>query len=167
MKACIFLIFTSLGILVGCTSKSNKDTESANTSSIEAAKSSILQTLNAETAAAFNRDYEAWKTFWVHEDFVSKTYINFTDSTSTETLGWEEVDDFVRSYIEAHPEPDPLPEALKDIDIRLYGNAAWVSYTQEEVRGTKRETRLMEKEDRKWKIAGMHTTIYPPSTTNN
>jgi hypothetical protein len=36
-----------------------------------------------------------------------------------------------------------------------------VSYEQNDVeRGLKRETRLMEKKDGQWKIAGMHTTIY-------
>lgn len=124
-------------------------------------KKAILQVLNDETKAAFSRDYEGWKEKWVHEGYVTKTYMNFTDSSITETLGWQEIDDFVRTYIESHPEPDPLPTPLKEIDLRLYGAGAWVSYEQKDpARGLKRETRLMEKVNGAWKIAGMHTSIY-------
>ncbi|MEM1120744.1 MAG: nuclear transport factor 2 family protein, partial [Bacteroidota bacterium] len=80
---------------------------------------------------------------------------------ATETLGWKEIDDFVKTYIESHPEPDPIPELVNDIQVRLFGDAAWVSYEQNDAgRGRKRETRLMEKVGGEWKIAGMHTTIY-------
>jgi len=124
-------------------------------------KANILAVLNNETKAAFSRNYEAWKDNWVHEDFVTKTYMQFPDSIITETLGWKEINEFVKTYFDEHPEPDPLPEPLKDIEVRLYGKGAWVTYEQEDpVRGLKRETRLMEKVGSKWKIAGMHTTIY-------
>lgn len=131
------------------------------TLSFEKEKAAILKTINDETKAAFNRDYEAWKSKWIHESSLTKTYIDFSDSTFTETLGWNEIDDFVRTYIEEHPEPDPLPTLVDDISVRLYGSGAWVSFEQNDaVRGLKRETRLMEKVDGEWKIAGMHTTIY-------
>jgi hypothetical protein len=130
-------------------------------SQLELEKAAILEVLNNETKAAFNRDYEQWKTHWLHESFVTKSYMNFSDSTMTETLGWEEVDHFVKTYIEEHPEPVPLPTLLEDIDVRLYGSGAWVSYKQNDPEyGLKKETRLMEKEDGVWKIAGMYTTIY-------
>jgi len=124
-------------------------------------KAAILTVLNDETKAAFNRNYEAWKDKWIHEQYVTKTYMQFPDSSITETLGWEEIDNFVRTYIEEHPEPAPLPTMVDDINIRLYGTGAWVTYQQNDSeRGLKRETRLMEKVGGQWKIAGMHTTIY-------
>ena len=135
--------------------------EHQNTDTLEREKAAILAVLNGETAAAFQRDYPRWRTHWVHADYVTKTYINFAEGTATESLGWTEIDDFVRTYIEAHPEPDPLPELLDEIEVRLLGNGAWVSYEQiDATRGRKRETRLMERIDGQWKIAGMHTTIY-------
>jgi len=124
-------------------------------------KTAILNVLNDETAAAFNRDYDTWKKFWIHEKYVTKTYMNFEDNSLTETLGWKEVDDFVRTYIEEHPEPAPLPKPLETIDVRVYGNGAWVDYRQTDPNlGLKRESRLMEKSDGQWKIAGMQTVIY-------
>ena len=66
--------------------------------------------------------------------------------------------------LEAHPDPEPLPSPLESADVRLYGEGAWVSYEQEDAdQGRKRESRLMEKVDGEWRIAGMHTTIYGPA----
>jgi len=124
-------------------------------------KTAILKVLNGETAAAFNRDYEGWKSHWVQEKYVTKTYMDYSTDSMSETLGWDDINNFVRTYIEEHPEPDPLPEKLKDIDARIYGGGAWVSYEQNDPgRGLKRETRLMEKIDGQWRIAGMQTVIY-------
>ena len=150
------MIFITLIISVsGCVNSPNDVVD------FETEKIAIQETINGETEAAFSRDYEGWKSKWIHEPSLTKTYINFSDSTFTETLGWKEIDDFVRTYIEEHPEPDPLPKLIDDIEVRLYGTGAWVSFEQvDKVRGLKRETRLMEKIDGQWKIAGMHTTIY-------
>lgn len=155
-----FLLFLSICIIaVSCQEKTDELTNQS--SQFELEKTAILEVLNNETKAAFNRDYESWKTYWVHESFVTKSYMNLRDSSMTETLGWEEVDNFVRTYIEEHPEPVPLPTLLDNIDVRLFGKGAWVSYKQNDSEyGLKRETRLMEKDNGKWKIAGMHTTIY-------
>ena len=87
--------------------------------------------------------------------------MNFADTSMTETLGSKQIDDFVRTYIEEHPKPAPLPTLVDKIDVRLYGNGAWVNYEQDDAKlGIKRETRLMEKENGQWKIAGMQTVIY-------
>ncbi len=130
-------------------------------SSVEIEKSAILECLNNETEAAFSRDYKKWKEFWVQSTFVTKTYIDNRDSSFVEMLGWNEIDKFVKTYIEEHPVPEPVTELLSNIDVRLYESGAWVSYSQLNINNEmKRETRLMEKVDGKWRIAGMHTTIY-------
>ena len=124
-------------------------------------KAAILDVLNGETRAALGRDYEGWREHWVHEPTVAKTYVNEADGTGSETLGWAAVDEFVRTYIEEHPEPEAPPAPLTDADVRLYGDGAWVTYEQQDAdQGRKREARLMEKVDGEWRIAGMHTTIY-------
>ncbi|WP_298319123.1 hypothetical protein [uncultured Aquimarina sp.] len=128
---------------------------------IEKEKKAILETLNNETKAAFQRNYKDWKDKWVHDPEITKTYIDFADSTFSESVGWSEISQFVKTFIEEHPEPEPLPKLLDKIDVRLYGNGAWVTYEQQDsIRGLKRETRLMEKVNGEWKIAGMQTTIY-------
>ena len=154
----LILIFT-----MSCTEKETTgNNEPVNQEvDFEKEKAAILDVLNNETKAALNRDYPAWKEKWVHKGYVTKTYMNFADSTMTETLGWIEIDDFVKTYIEEHPEPAPLPKLIDEINVRLYKNGAWVNYSQNDPeKGLKRETRLMEKVDGQWKIAGMQTVIY-------
>lgn len=144
----------------GC-HKAAEGKERAGVSELEQAELAILRVLNNETKAAFNRDYQAWQAYWVQEDYVTKTYMNFADSTMTETLGWQEISGFVKNYFEEHPTPVPLPALIDEIDVRLYENGAWVNYEQIDASlGLKRETRLMEKSAGQWKIVGMQTIIY-------
>ncbi|MEO1450291.1 MAG: nuclear transport factor 2 family protein [Bacteroidota bacterium] len=148
--------------LMGCQPTSADQADHATTFPDAATeKAAILATLNAETQAFFNRDYETWQAQWVHAPFIAKSYMILTDSTMSETLGWEAIDQFGKTYLSEHPEPEPAPEPLTDISMRLYTTGAWVSFEQDDPqRGHKRETRLMEKADGQWKIAGMHTTVY-------
>ena len=158
MRTSILLLLISFAG-IRCTTSSPTETS---TSNLESERTAILHTLNAETAAAFNRDYEAWQQHWVQTPDVTKSYLNFVDSTMTETVGWPAVSAFVRTYIEEHPEPAPLPEPLTDIEVRVYGTGAWVSYEMNDPnQGWKREYRLMEKADGVWRIAGMQTVIRP------
>ena len=150
--------FFTLLLFFACNSPSESLLSEEN---VKAEKAAILRVLNEETIAAFSRDYEGWQSKWVQTPYVTKTYMNFADSSMTETLGWEEVNQFVVDYFAEHPEPDPLPDPLISIDVRVYGDGAWVSYEQDDpARGHKRETRLMERVDGQWKIAGMQTVIY-------
>lgn len=152
---CIALALLCLIGIVGYQLIQKKQTDT------QAQYQTILNTLNEETSAFFAKDYAQWADKWVHEPYVTKTYMLMTDSAVSETLGWTAIGHFGKTYIEMHPEPEPIPDLLSEIEIRLYGDGAWVSFEQyDSLRGLKRETRLMEKHDGEWKIAGMHTTIY-------
>lgn len=154
-----FLLFMGILVMSSCENNNNKkpmiETDTA------AEKNQILACLDNETKAACARDYASWKTHWVHRPNISKTYMNFADTTFSEMTSWKEVDDFVRTYIDEHPEPVNPPIQADNINVEIYGDGAWVSFeVQDEVIGRKRETRLMEKDNGRWKIAGMHTSIY-------
>jgi hypothetical protein len=150
------ILFTGLSLITiffvnGCKPEINKEAE----------KAAIIKTLNDETKFFFKRDYPAWKNTWVQEEFVTKTYMKMMDSSLSETIGWNAINSFGEKYISDHPKPDPVPSLLNEVNVRLYENAAWVTFEQQDsLRGRKRENRLMEKIDGQWKIAGMHTTIY-------
>jgi hypothetical protein len=152
MKISIFTLAILL-LETGCSEK--------NSQSEDFEKQAILERLNNETKDAFQRDYEAWTKNWVQNPRISKVYMSFVDSTFSESIGWKEISQLVKTFIEEHPEPEPVPKLLDKIKVRLYGNGAWVTYEQQDsIRGLKRETRLMEKIDGESKIAGMQTTIY-------
>lgn len=157
------LFLTCLILVVACKEQLPQKAEVTAVAEVnfQEEKAAILNTLNSETEAAFSRNYEAWQDKWVHNPDMTKVYLNFADSTFSESIGWEEVNQFVKDYFVAHPEPEPVPELVDDIDVRLYDNGAWVTFESiDSLRGRKRETRLMEKVDGQWKIAGMQTTIY-------
>jgi hypothetical protein len=161
-KALIFIFFTLLSA-ISCEEVKKSEVEEILNQKIdvEQEKKAILETLNNETKAAFQRDYEAWKENWVHDPNISKVYVDFSDSTFSESIGWKKISEFVKTFIEEHPKPEPIPELLDEINVRLYENGAWVTYEQQDsIRGLKRETRLMEKVNGEWRIAGMQTTIY-------
>ncbi|MBS9462339.1 nuclear transport factor 2 family protein [Flagellimonas sp. 389] len=152
-----------LFVAISCKKEETKNsTELADEVTIIAQeKEAILKTLNNETKAAFQRDYDAWQEKWVHDPDITKIYLDFPENTLSESVGWEEISGFVKTFFKENPEPEPVPKLLDSIDVRLYGNGAWVTYEQQDsLRGRKRETRLMEKVNGEWKIAGMQTTIY-------
>lgn len=162
-KLLVLIAGIGLSVLFTCAKAEKKEADKLLDSPVifKQEKQAIIKTLNDETKAAFQRDYESWKDKWVHDSDITKIYINFADSSFSESLGWEEINGFVKNYFEAHPDPEPVPAPLDDINVRLYENGAWVTYNQyDSIRGVKRETRLMEKVEGEWKIAGMQTTIY-------
>ncbi|MFD0798851.1 hypothetical protein ACFQZJ_15375 [Maribacter chungangensis] len=161
MKTKIILLLLGILSLGSCKQEKSTEIKTIPPVNFEQEKKAILETLQSETTVAFQRNYEAWTEKWVHDENISKTYINFEDSTHSEAIGWNKISAFVKAFMEEHPEPEPAPKLVNDIDVRLYGNGAWVSFEQvDSLRGLKRETRLMEKIEGQWKIAGMHTTIY-------
>ena len=165
MKIRNLLLFALLTLFIFASCSEKKDTKTNGIVSQQInpklEKQAILERLNNETKDAFQRDYVAWTKNWVHDPSISKVYMNFVDSTFSESIGWKEISQFVKTFIDQHPEPEPVPKLLDKINVRLYGNGAWVTYEQKDsLRGLKRETRLMEKVNGEWKIAGMQTTIY-------
>ena len=39
------------------------------------------------------------------------------DSTFSESIGWNEISQFVKTFIEEQPEPEPTPKLVDDIDV--------------------------------------------------
>ena len=103
MKISIFTLAILL-LVTGCSEK--------NSQSEDFEKQAILERLNNETKDAFQRDYEAWTKNWVQNPSISKVYMNFVDSTFSESIGWKVISQFVKTFIEEHPEPEPVPKLL-------------------------------------------------------
>lgn len=108
-KPLLTFIFTTILFAIGCKEAPKNEANEVPDQPLnfEEEKNAILETINNETKAAFQRDYESWEEKWVHNPAIVKTYINFADSSFSESVGWEEISGFVRTFIEEHPERNP------------------------------------------------------------
>lgn len=123
-KLHLYMLISLISLGVGCKETQNPSKEDEIASGIEREKNAILKVLNDETKAAFQRDYDAWQNYWVHDADITKTYLDFPENTFSESLGWEEIDQFVKTFFEEHPEPEPVPKLLNSINVRPYGHGA-------------------------------------------
>ena len=156
----VLLLVLSAASLIGCATESSSAAEIPDGTDLDRETARVLDVLNAETRAALGRDYSAWRAHWVHAPYVVKTYTDEADGSASVMLGWDAVDDFVRTYLEEHPEPEAPPPPLTAADVQVFGDTAWVVYEQDTAGGgRKREARRMERAGGAWRIAGMHTTI--------
>lgn len=106
-----------------------------------------------ETSAFMNVDYKGWADTWLKVPYAYRTYSDATTSTYSE--GWDELNKTFAEYFKtAHP---ANAEITTDwIQIKIYGNGAYVRFTQKMKDGIDLEEtiqmRVLEKIDGKWKI---------------
>ena len=90
----LLILFSSVLIFtISCEKiKKQESGETLNqTTDFREEKKAIIETLNNETRAAFQRDYESWQDKWIHDEDITKIYIDFPESSCSESLGWEEL----------------------------------------------------------------------------
>ena len=151
MKISTYL-FASLAI-VGCSS--NPESEIA----------AIKQAIELETTSFYKVDREIWAASWTQTPYA---YWSYSDSTGTSFLeGWETINNNFDGYFKtqipnrnidvAHPEDELIIE--RDYkEFRVYGNGAFVQYTQKVKdnqinRDETSQIRVLEKQNGKWLLA--------------
>lgn len=135
------LVFGMLWLsIVGCMAQS-KDIEA------------IKDVITKETMAFFSVDRAKWGEFWAN---VPYAYWSYSDSTSTSYIqGWDGLSKTFESYFKTSK---PSKAEIKNEwqDIKVYGNGAYVSFTQkvlDEIEHDEtHQVRVLEKKDGKWKI---------------
>ncbi len=95
-KVLAIFIFTTLRCANSCKEPVSEKTENTTNQTVDfkQEKKAILETINNETKATFQRNYESWKEKRVHDPTITKTYINFVDSTFSESIGWNKISKF-------------------------------------------------------------------------
>lgn len=128
-------------------------------------KAAILSAIEQETKCFFERDYECWKEYWIQEDYAFQAWNN-ADGTFDAAVGWDKIHDQGKSYIDNVPEgktktSHPIVKR-GDIQFKFYGDnlayLIWQQYNSDrknEYYSVSQETRLMEKQDGKWKIVNV------------
>jgi len=131
----------------------------------EQEKKAIIESINAETAAFFKRNYDEVIKYFVHTDYAFHAWNN-SDGTFNATVGWPAINDKYKNYIKDNPVPagsssHPKVERRNMIFKFFNSNLAFVTWDQYNSDSEKKtfrlskETRIMEKQDGLWKIANM------------
>ena len=106
----------------------------------------ILKVIAGESAAFWNKDYEAWAQCWVHAPYVRSMGWYPTGGVSY-VAGWDALSAHTRAHFAENPLANP--------------NAAWVTFDQYgldtgqptfDMPGRSRETRFLEKQDGQWRF---------------
>lgn len=106
-------------------------------------KEAILDAIENETTAFFNRDYESWQQFFVQEDYAFQAWSN-ADGGFSASVGWPAIDKRIGDYIKTHPVPP--------------GYLVWDQYNSDQENKWFRHSkdqRIMEKVNGQWKIANV------------
>lgn len=126
----------------------------------EEERKAILALIEKESTAFWDKDYDAWASCWVHSPYV-RTMGWWARGGVTVVSGWEERGPRTKQHMEANPEPNPQNVRRENINMRIYHDAAWVTFDQYgsdtgepdmDMPGLSRETRFLEKHNGQWKI---------------
>jgi hypothetical protein len=163
MKTTVFVLMLGLSALAGF---GNDNTTSGTAGfDVEKEKKAIIESINAETAAFYKRDYEEVIKYFVHTDYAFHAWNN-GDGTFSAKVGWSAINERYKKYIKDNPVPDGSSSHPKverrNIIFKFYNSdvafVTWDQYNSDEEMKTywiSKETRIMEKQDEIWKIANM------------
>lgn len=122
---------------------------------------SILALIEAETAAYFAKDFEAWARCWAHEPFVRR-FAWFARGGMLLNVGWDEEAREQANSMRSYPTPNwSMRQLVKDkLNVRIGADMAWVTFDQTgpstgdpfDVAGLQHELRILERIDGEWKI---------------
>lgn len=163
MNTIVFILMLELSTLGGY-SKSNAPTGLVGFNE-EVEKKAILESLTAETENFYKRNYEGVIKYYVHSDYAFHAWNN-ADGTYEATVGWQNISEKFRNYIQNNPvapgsSSHPKVEK-RNLIFKFYSPelafVTWDQYNSDQEMKTYRiskETRIMEKQDGIWKIANM------------
>lgn len=128
-------------------------------------KEAILDVIENETAAFFNRDYESWQQFFVQEDYAFQAWSN-ADGSFSASVGWAAIGKRIGEYIKTHPVPPgysyyPRVERRNMVVKFFSPNLAylvWDQYNSDQENKSFRHSkdqRIMEKINGQWKIVNV------------
>ncbi len=176
MKVIKIMLWVSLFGIFGCNPPS-PNTEAPSklvpgTPEYEAESEKIMGTIHAEYKAYFIKDYEAWQSKFVHEDYLKFWgYWEGYPEKVRQYNNWEELDVDKRKRmageITAYWDENAGME-IRDLNVQIRGEVAWVTFKQisrdqktGEFLGEALETKILEKVDGEWKIAYLNFLYLP------
>jgi hypothetical protein len=125
----------------------------------------ILNVIENETAAFFNRDYESWQQYFVQEDYAFQAWNNAAGDFSA-SVGWPAIDKRIGDYIKTHPVPPgysyyPRVER-RNMVVKFFSDKlaylVWDQYNSDQENKwfrLSKDQRIMEKVSGQWKIVNV------------
>jgi len=163
MKTCKypFIISLLLVISTGATAQDSKEV------------AAIKAVLEKETQSFFNVNRKDWEDTWMK---VPYAYWSYSDSTGTSFIeGWDNISKSFEDYFKTQISNRPIDVAHQSSkitidrkwhDIRVYGNGAYVHYTQrvnDKIdHDETSQIRVLEKKDGKWKVICVGVIAFYP-----
>lgn len=150
----MFLIFCWGSIPLFAEAQSNKD------------KEEIKSVIVRETTSFMNIDWKGWAASWVHAPYA---YWSYSDSTGASFVeGWDAISKTYETYFKTQ-KPSKAKITDEWIEIRLYGNGAFVRFIQKSTDNIDvdetMQVRVLEKKDGKWKVAYVGVVAKYPKAT--
>lgn len=174
MKPLLYLFLFSCLVVSACQTNPGPAPE-ANAIDYEREEVAIMAVIDGESAAFWNKDYEAWASYWVHAPYV-RTMGWWADGGVTVVEGWDERSMRTQEHMEASPEANPTASQVRreNVNLRIFKDVAWLTFDQYgedtgdalmDMPGRSRETRILEKHDGQWKIAYVGWLLEGPQST--
>ncbi len=115
----------------------------------------IRAVIERETKAFFEIDYKTWADSWAHTPYAFWSFADTTDVNSFS--GWAQIDKGFSEYFRtAKASTAKIDREWLNLDVKIYGNGAYVRFNQYVNDGTVRpgqaEVRVLEKINGQWKI---------------
>jgi hypothetical protein len=125
-------------------------------------KSAIMDVIERQAAAFWAKDFERWAATWVHADYVRRVGWSPTGGVVS-VEGWDAIGGAMKTAMRDNPAPNPTPARLvrDHINVRVYGDAAWVTFVQRapstgearfDMAGVSHETRFLERHNGRWQL---------------
>jgi tetratricopeptide (TPR) repeat protein len=135
-------------------------------------KKAISETIDNEVTAFLNGDYDTWASYWVHEPYVSQTFVR--NGMLNTTKSWDSLSVGVKKMIE-DGDNKGLSIEKGNYDINVSGDMALVYATEkvtmdflgEERKYDQISTNVFKKEDGKWKFVTMDIVNKSSFETND
>lgn len=141
-------------------------------SALQADRTAILQLIEAETAAFWNKDLTGWMQCWVQEPYVRRWGWWSARGGMTVRDGWDQQIERMRMLMAANPKRNRSAALVRRerIVMRIVDEMAWVTFDQRapdtadgmDIAGLSHEMRILEKHGGVWKIACLfflHTSL--------
>jgi len=128
----------------------------------------IKSVIEGEINASFNGDYNNWTSFFVHQPYL--VWMQAWKDGKSCMKGWDKIGSEGKTFVTPDRKGKIVFNGNYDYVIRIYGDAAFVSFRcksknliEQNKETDSMEARLLEKLEGKWKIAylsSIYTSTY-------